>query len=195
MSPGVTAPGPAASVLLTRRLPTPEAYVTNPNSKNPHWWGDSHTSGWDRVKEAMHRDWEQTRSDFSGGKQGMDLNQGAGDTLAQAFGDRPIPAGDRPNPPNAHGVAKAARKQEKVALKLGQQTEQHIQGNDDLMLWEDAQRPVRFGYGAASHYTDEWDDALEARLRQDWEQSYPGQSWDESRELARRGWNHARRPV
>lgn len=195
MSPRVTVPGAASAVLLTYRLPTREVFLTNPTPNNPSWWGDAHTTGWDRVKEAMRRDWEQTKADFSDGKQGRDLHQTAGDTLAQAFGKQPIPVGDRPNPPDAGDVARAAHQQEKLALNLGEQAEQHLESNDDLMVWEDAQLPVRFGYGAASYYNGDWDDSFDAQLRKDWEASYPGQNWEDSRELARRGWNHARRPL
>ncbi len=31
----------------------------------PQWWTDQHTSTWDRVKEALRRDWEQTKADLS----------------------------------------------------------------------------------------------------------------------------------
>jgi hypothetical protein len=41
--------------------------------KNPSWWTDGHTSAWERTKEALHRDWEQTKADVSdretGGRQ------------------------------------------------------------------------------------------------------------------------------
>ena len=46
---------------------------------NPKWWNDKHASAWDRIKEALHRDWEQTKADFS--SKGQDLDQGVGDGL------------------------------------------------------------------------------------------------------------------
>ena len=30
----------------------------------PAWWKEEHAGAWDRVKEAMRRDWEQTRHDL-----------------------------------------------------------------------------------------------------------------------------------
>ena len=169
--------------------------MTTEASKNTQWWKDTNTSAWDRVKEALRRDWEQTRSDFSGGKKGKDLNQDAGDTVAHALGNKPIPPGDTPNPPDAQGVEMGARDHDDAGFLLGQQAEVGARRSapvDDVMLWEDAQLPLRFGYGAGSHYGGMWNDTSEAQLRKDWEESYPGESWDEARELAQRGWNHAR---
>ncbi len=43
-----------------------------------------------KVKEALKRDWEQTKHDL--GKKGApDLNQDVGDTVKQATGGEPIP--------------------------------------------------------------------------------------------------------
>lgn len=57
---------------------------------HPKWWTkDQHESAWERVKEALHRDWEQTKSDLHLG--GKDLNQDASDTVKQIRGTEPIP--------------------------------------------------------------------------------------------------------
>jgi uncharacterized membrane protein YqiK len=56
----------------------------------PTWWNDAYTSDWDRVKEALRRDWEQTKSDFSVGH-AVELNQSLTDTIKQAVGDAPVP--------------------------------------------------------------------------------------------------------
>ena len=162
---------------------------------NPRWWHDDHTTGWDRVKEALRRDWEQTKSDFTGGTKGKDLNQDVGDTVAQALGNQPIPPGNRANPPDAADVKKAAREQDEVALELGERTQEgaaRIARANEEMRWEDAQLPIRFGHGASAHYPGAWDEAFESQIRRDWEESYPGESWEQARALARRGWNHAR---
>lgn len=65
--------------------------VGTTSTTRPAWWNDQHTSAWDRVKEAMRRDWEQTRADFSASG-ARDLNQNAVDTLLQAAGTEPLPA-------------------------------------------------------------------------------------------------------
>ena len=54
----------------------------------PSFWTDEQQSAWDRVKEALHRDWLQTKSDLhlSGG---ADLDQTAKDTMKQAAGKQP----------------------------------------------------------------------------------------------------------
>ncbi|CAN5658844.1 hypothetical protein BH11MYX1_BH11MYX1_08940 [soil metagenome] len=56
----------------------------------PQWWTDKHEGTWDRIKDAMKRDWEQTKNDLSK-KSGKDLDQSAGDTVKQAAGKEPIP--------------------------------------------------------------------------------------------------------
>jgi hypothetical protein len=49
-----------------------------------------------KVKEALKRDWEQTKHDFNK-KKGQDLDQDVGDTLKQATGNEPIPPPMVPN--------------------------------------------------------------------------------------------------
>jgi hypothetical protein len=58
-------------------------------NKNPKWWTTEHDSGWERVKAAFRRDWDQTKHDF-GGKQ-PDTDQDVDDTVKQAAGKQPIP--------------------------------------------------------------------------------------------------------
>ncbi len=55
-------------------------------------------TNWERVKEALRRDWEQTKFDLSlpGGHQ---LNQSIDDTIEQARGAMPLPEAGAPNPP------------------------------------------------------------------------------------------------
>lgn len=64
----------------------------------PNWWNDSHESAWERVKEALRRDWEQTKSDL--GAKGASLNQSVSDTVKQALGKEPVPPPTVPNPPS-----------------------------------------------------------------------------------------------
>ena len=49
-----------------------------------------------RVARALKRDWEQTKSDLPG-LRGRNLNQDADDTIAQATGERKVPAKNKPN--------------------------------------------------------------------------------------------------
>ena len=46
------------------------------------------------AKEALKRDWEQTKSDMPG-MEGRDLDQDVDDTVKQAAGKEPIPATGR----------------------------------------------------------------------------------------------------
>ena len=69
----------------------------------PSWWRDErHGTAWDRVREAMRRDWEQTLHDVHI-KGGHELNQKLGDTVKQMAGKEPMPPIDRPNPPKIVG--------------------------------------------------------------------------------------------
>lgn len=66
------------------------------------YYDDSSMQTWDRVKEALRRDWEQTKHDL-GMKGGHELNQDVTDTVKQAMDKEPIPAADKPNPPKVIG--------------------------------------------------------------------------------------------
>lgn len=66
----------------------------------PKWWNQEHDSAWDRVKDAMKRDWEQTKNDVTMGRKGTDLDQGVGDTVRQAAGKEAIPPMSQKNPPD-----------------------------------------------------------------------------------------------
>ena len=58
---------------------------------------DNNDSKMDDVKEALARDWEQTKSDMPG-MEGKDLDQDVDDTVRQALGKEEPPTGNRPNP-------------------------------------------------------------------------------------------------
>ena len=66
--------------------------MNKPN--NPDWWNHDYDSAWDRVKEALKRDWDQTKRQFGGDE--PDTNQKIGNTLRQAEGSEPIPPRKHP---------------------------------------------------------------------------------------------------
>src|SRR4051794_17306833 len=68
----------------------------------PKWWNEANVSAWERAKEAMRRDWEQTKHDL-GLPGGHELNQTAEDTIKQAARTEAIPPGGGPNPPKVIG--------------------------------------------------------------------------------------------
>ncbi len=127
----------------------------------PTWWNEANMTAWDRVKEAMRRDWEQTKHDLAVG--GHQLNQGVTDTVKQAMGDQKIPDPSKANPPKVIGTW------------------------DDLeapMRYGHAAR-AQFG---TEH--PRWTPQLEAKLRSEWEASvdYPGTSWEDARDYVRKGY-------
>jgi hypothetical protein len=68
----------------------------------PLWWDDTYASAWDRVKEALRRDWEQTKHDLHL-RGGHELNQDVMHTLKQATNREAMPAHERPNGPKIIG--------------------------------------------------------------------------------------------
>jgi hypothetical protein len=133
--------------------------------QDPSWWNDVHSSAWDRSKEALRRDWEQTKADWGVG--GHELNQSLGDTLRQASGQEPTPPGNRPNalPSGDLGWADA-----EPSIRYG------------------------YGAGL-HHAESDWDDELEGRLRRDWETTLTDTPWVRVKHAVRRGWDSARRPA
>lgn len=135
---------------------------------HPTWWTEFHGSAWERVKEAMLRDWEQTKHDLHL-KGGHELNQGALDTINQAAGAQAIPADDRPNPPKVIGSWEEAE----VPLGYGY--------------------AARHKYGAEH---PAWNDSVEKELRLEWEseKNKPAQRWDDVRGWVQRGYQYEQKP-
>lgn len=133
---------------------------------NPRWWNQEHDSAWDRVKDAMKRDWEQTKSDLSRGRGGRDLDQDVGDTVKQAAGKQPIPPPTMRNPPD-------------------------IDDKD----WKRVEDEYRFGVGARQYYGKDnraWDDRTESKLREEWNDLKTGRTWDEVKGSVRRAWDRVK---
>jgi hypothetical protein len=135
----------------------------------PKWWKpETHGSAWERVKEALKRDWEQTKSDVHAG--GRDLDQDVGDTVKQMAGKEEIPPESQPN-----------------SKSLG----------SDARAWDDVETPMMYGYGARQQYGSQhkdWNDGLERTLRTEWEEgkSTTGRTWDQVKAHVRRGYERAR---
>jgi len=132
---------------------------------DPDWWTAAHSSAWERVKHALRRDWEQTKGDLA--DNGVDLNQGASDTIRQALGTQPIPLDDLPNPGPRHDSV--------------------------LASWASIQEAVRYGYGAGLHYEHrDWDDKLSEVLQDEWHRSNHPSTWDAVKDGVKHGWHNAR---
>lgn len=131
---------------------------------DPAWWTDEHSTSWERVKHAIRRDWEQTKGDLA--DNGVDLNQGATDTIRQAFGKQPIPPFGLPNPGPRHRTASE---------------------------WATLEAAVRYGFGARLHYEDrDWDDVLAGELGRDWNAVGHELDWDRVRHGVEHGWHSGR---
>lgn len=136
----------------------------------PHWWReDTHARGWDRVREALRRDWLQTRHDLHMG--GHELNQGVVDTVKQISGKQPVPAIDQPNPPRVIGTVEPSSS---------------VQAAETAA---DAEASMEYGYGAREEFGGDRFSLVEPQLRREWESSreHHGTRWEHVRELVRRG--------
>ena len=143
--------------------------MNNTNTKNPSWWNDKHTSAWEKTKDAFHRDWEQTKADFSKSK-GQELNQNAADTVKQAAGKEVVPPDHVANAKPRHD---------------GKTHEDY----------EAAEPALRYGYGASSQFAEHksWDDKLESKLSTDWDNLKSGRTWDDVWTHVRSGFERARK--
>lgn len=131
----------------------------------PSWWDDSQGSAWDRVKEALKRDWEQTKHDLSL-PHGHELNQGVLDTVKQAVGSEPIPPADRPNPPRVIG----SWDEDEVPMGYGYTARQKF----------GAEHPI-------------WNEGIELKLRSEWESNKAGsprKAWPEVEKIVRHGYEY-----
>jgi hypothetical protein len=123
---------------------------------NPSWWTSNDSNGWDRVREALRRDWDQTKHDLHVG--GHELNQKLTDTVEQAAGRRPMPPIDKANPPKIIGQWEDAE----MPIGYGYAARNHFGDkyptwNDDLdrrlaadwntdRPWDEVRIYVRHGY-------------------------------------------------
>lgn len=137
----------------------------------PDWYTEHDDSAWGKIKAAFRRDWQQTEHDF--GAKVPDLNQNAGDTVAQATGSRPVPPGNTPTPHSQSPTAQSAG-----------------------TVFRDEDEPAyRYGYAAYRHHTqtaqdapDTWEEA-QSTFEREWQDK---NEWERYQEAIRRGWNYAR---
>lgn len=125
----------------------------------PYWKNEVHGSAWNRVKEALRRDWEQTKADVSSG--GKELNQQVGDTVKQATGSEAIPPGDRPNPPKA-----GEWNDVEPAFRYGAAARQQY-----------------------STSYQKWDDTLETKLASEWDEKTTGKPFKDVKPYIAKGWD------
>lgn len=93
----------------------------------PTWWTDAHASSWEQVKEAIRRDWTQTKHDLHMG--GHELNQTAMDTVGQTVGEAVLPPSDVANRPTVIGGWEDAE----VAIGFGYAARTHY--GDNFPVW------------------------------------------------------------
>jgi hypothetical protein len=134
---------------------------------HPTWHTAEHATSWGRAREAVRRDWQQTRRDLHVG--GHELNQRASDTLKQAVGRQAIPPNGRTNPARVIG--------------------------DLVGEWEWVEPPAEYGYSARLQFGltyPEWCYELDRDLKREWESSAAGSTnqglWDDVKSYVRYGY-------
>lgn len=155
---------------------------------DPKWWTVEHASRWDATKEAMKRDWEQTKSDF--GAKARDLNQDAKDTVKQAVGKQPIPAPGQPTPSSKREFT------DDVASSRGSRGTLPTGMSPGIQRWEDAEEAYRYGVGARAQFERahaKWDNVLESTLEKDWKAAGADghRTWDEVKLIVKRAYERA----
>jgi hypothetical protein len=127
------------------------------NAGNPAWWTTDDTSTWERVKEAIRRDWNQTKHDF-GLRFGENLNQDVTDTVRQAVGATPIPGPHVANDEEAWSDEAAVRYGYGAALSpnyrdhaaWGPELEAQLKSDWEAMgsgrTWDEVRLAVRYGW-------------------------------------------------
>lgn len=150
-------------------------------SFHPSWWSEQkHGGAWQRVKEAMKRDLEQTKNDFTPGA--PDLQQDVGDTINQAAGRVAMPSPGQKTPPSK-GEAKNDMKQSMKDNK---------KNIPKALPFDKVESPMSYGYAARMQYASKyptWDDKLETTLRDEWTAGNPSQDWDDVAPYVRRGFD------
>ncbi len=130
----------------------------------PSWWTEEvHGSAWDRAKEALQRDWSQTKHDLGLG--GHELNQSLTDTVKQAAAKEHLPTMNEANPPKVLGDWDAAE----IPYGYGYGAQQQF----------GTQHP-------------HWNAKLESELKTEWmkAQDKARRDWDEVKHFVRRGYEY-----
>ena len=131
-----------------------------------YWDEEKHGSAWGRVKEALKRDWAQTKADVHAAS-GRELDQDVDDTVKQAIGSEPIPPRNQANPPDADDYQR--------------------------VNFDEVEPAVAYGFGAHEEYGNrykKWDEKLETRLADEWDTDETGMEFDEVKPYVRRGWDY-----
>ena len=132
------------------------------SSWRPSWWAEEvHGSAWERAREAMRRDWAQTKHDLHLG--GHEMNQSATDTLKQAAGKDHLRNINQANPPKVIGEWSDAETPYRYGVAARRQFGDQHPG---------------------------WSPELETKLKNEWmeAQDQATRDWESARRFVRRGY-------
>ena len=143
---------------------TTQVHGQHRSKAHPAWWTDEHTAAWERDREALR---------------------------ATVLPADPLPAAGAGYFEAFRGVLSA----DVLNLKDSGTAEAAAGSAPTAESWRALEPAVRLGHGAYSHYgaEDVGFEAVEARLRADWEATQVPQSWAQVRDKVRHGWEWAQR--
>ena len=133
------------------------------STARPTWWNRQYDSAWERVKDALRRDLDQTKADV-GMSTGQELNQGVADTVRQAVGAQEIPPEHIPN----------------------------MEAPRPLIDDDAARYGYGAGLSEAYRPHGAWGEDTEDRMRREWHGMGADRPWESVRDSARRGFDYAR---
>ncbi len=135
------------------------------SSWRPSWWSDQvHGSAWERARDALRRDWSQTKHDLGLG--GHEMNQDLTDTVKQAAGQQHLPDINHANPARVLGDWNEAE----VFYRYG--------------------HAARVQYGNADPV---WNEGIDQRLKSEWlaTAGRDPDDWEARKEFVRKGYELA----
>ena len=110
------------------------------------WWAPEHTSGWERVKAAFHKDWQQTKAHV-GAADAPPEEHRVGDTLAEMSGKTTAPTStfESQEPAFRYGYGAAHHYEDR---DWDPELERELQSNYGG-LWDPAKDSIRGGWNYA----------------------------------------------
>lgn len=139
-----------------------------PRYAEPVWWTTQHTMIWLEISPALRSDFQRRTADQ---RRAELASQGPDDVVVQRG------AGTPRNVDVDHAYAVPDN-----SWEVGTQ-------------WEQIEPGVRYGVGARAQYPEHegWNEALEARLRQEWAETNEPSTWEKVKRAVRHGFESARK--
>jgi hypothetical protein len=149
-----------------------------------YWDENKHGSAWERVKEAIKRDWVQTKADFN-------AHPGAPNPLyvTNELDDRPQGATASAETTTGQNVIRPGGVQDPKGftktrdVKEGERLEHEFE--DNLVA-------IEYGFVAHEYYGPrfgDWNEEVERKLESEWNPQETGMKFDQAKRYVKKGWD------